>query len=85
VAERADCLADLLEVDLAAIAAGDVLLEALVLFRRERALEVVRHELHELAATELFDLCVHVHVPASCRYPSSAARTFERARWRRTR
>src|SRR3954451_7942651 len=73
-----DRLANLLQVGRAAVAAGDVLLEAQPLVPGERALEVIGDELDEFPAAQLFDLLAHV--PSSLRYASSAARTFERAR-----
>src|SRR5512133_384310 len=76
-----DRLADLVEVGGAACATVDVLLEAVCVLGRERALKVVGHQLDELLATELFD----VHAHACSRYESSAARTFARARCSNTR
>src|SRR5438874_8145499 len=72
----------LLEVRGTAVAAGQVPLEASALLRGERVLEVVRDQLDELLATELFGRFRH---SSSERYSSSARLTLERARCRSTR
>src|SRR5258706_16423259 len=87
LAERArepDRFAELLEVARAVRAAGNVRFEACAVAAREGALEIVRHELDELAAGELFPFPQHDH-RSSPRYSSRAARTFERARCKSTR
>src|SRR5205823_15006469 len=63
---------ELLQVGATATAAGEVLLEARALGRRQGALQVGGHQLDHLAAGHR-------------RYSSSARRTAARARWRRTR
>src|SRR5215211_5396772 len=78
-------LAHLVDVGLAPLAPGEVVLEALAILGRQRALEVIGDQLDQLVAA-------HLDAPGAChgtsssswKYRSSAARTLERARWRST-
>src|SRR5947207_8269986 len=54
-----DRLPHLPDVLVAAGASRDVMLEAVPLLLCEGVLEVVRHQLDELLAAELFDACAH--------------------------
>src|SRR5205085_507589 len=54
-----DRLPHLPDVLAAARAPLDVVLEAVALGFGQRALEIVRHQLDELLATQLFDACAH--------------------------
>src|SRR3954453_11418734 len=78
-AERGDRQADLLDVEDAALAEAQVVLEGRDFRRGQRALEVVRHELDDLLAGDVS------HAGAHGRCSSIAARTRDRARWSRTR
>src|SRR5207244_815393 len=82
---RADRRSHLVEIRSTARAVRDVTFEALAQLSRQRALEIVRHELDELLAGQLFVGVRSLHHVDSFRYSSSAARTAARARWRSTR
>ena len=86
VADRANRLAHLLQVRLAAIAGGKMALDDRALVRRQYVLQVRGHQLDKLSANDL----VGGRRMCGCRacsdkYGSKAARTFDLARWSRTR